>query len=76
MPLSYEELNVLRSLSEPIDQRRRADFLQEAERRIELAAPQGGAGLAHRIGRAAQREFYDPPADLRHHRVGPRGSRG
>ena len=77
MPLSPEEMSVLRSLSEPIDQRRRADFMLEAERRIaEGSSPSMiGPGLVHRVGRATQREFFDPPQDLRQDRIGPRGPR-
>jgi hypothetical protein len=72
MPLTPEEMSVLRSLSEPIDQRRRADFMQEAARRLE-AAPAVGPGTAHQIGRAVQRDFRDPPLDMRRGRIGPRG---
>jgi hypothetical protein len=77
MPLSLapEAMEVLRALSEPIDQRRRSDFLQEATRRLE-AAPVVGPGTAHQVGRLVQRDFFDPPQDLRQNRVGPRGPRG
>jgi hypothetical protein len=73
MPLSLapEEMDLLRALSEPIDQRRRTEFMAEAARRIEEASPRGG----HRIGRATQRDYFDPPMDLRQNRVGPRGPR-
>jgi hypothetical protein len=54
--LTTDELNILRALSEPIDQRRRTEFLQEATRRLE-AAPFVGPGLAHQIGRVVQRDF-------------------
>lgn len=72
MPLNPEEMSVLRSLSDPIDQRRRSEFLREAVKRIEEAAPQGGVGAVWRVGAATQREYFDPP-DLRQGRVGPRG---
>jgi hypothetical protein len=77
MPLSPEELNILRALSQPIDQRRRTEFLSEATRRIEEASPRDavGPGVVHRIGRATQRDYFDPPMDLRQNRVGPRGAR-
>jgi hypothetical protein len=75
MPLGSEELNILRALSEPIDQRRRTEFMAEATRRLE-AAPVVGPGTAHQIGRLVQRDFRDPPPDLRQGRVGPRGPRG
>jgi hypothetical protein len=71
MPLSPEELNILRALSEPIDQLRRTEFLQEAARRLE-AAPAVGPGTAHRIGRIVQRDFRSPPPDLRRGRSVPR----
>ena len=71
MPLTPEETAVLRSLSEPVDQRRRGDFIAQATRRLE-AAPDHGPGRAHQIGRVVQRHFRDPP-DLRKGRVGPRG---
>jgi hypothetical protein len=59
MPLSLEAQNILRALSEPIDQRRRSDFLQEATRRLE-AAPIVGPGTAHQVGRLVQRDFSIP----------------
>jgi hypothetical protein len=68
--LTPDELNILRALSEPIDQRRRADFMQEVTKRLE-ATPVIGPGTAHQIGRVVQRDFFDPP-DLRQGRVGPR----
>jgi hypothetical protein len=45
MPLNPEEMTVLRALAEPIEQRRRADFMQEVTRRLE-ATPVVGAGTA------------------------------
>jgi hypothetical protein len=79
MPLSLapEEMDLLRALSEPIDQRRRTEFMTEAARRIEEASPQSGVGpgVVHRVGRVVQRQYFDPPLDLRQGRVGPRGPR-
>jgi hypothetical protein len=75
MPLSPEAQNILRALSEPIDQRRRSDFLQEATRRLE-ASPTVGPGTAHQVGRIVQRDFREVPVDLRQGRIGPRGPRG
>jgi hypothetical protein len=75
MPLSPEAQTILRNLSEPIDQSRRSDFMQEATRRLE-AAPIVGPGTAHQIGRTVQRDFRDIPIDLRQGRIGPRGPRG
>jgi hypothetical protein len=80
MPLSLatEEMDLLRALSEPIDQRRRTEFMAEAAWRIEEASPRDGVGpgVVHRVGRVVQRAYFDPPVDLRQHRVGPRGPRG
>jgi hypothetical protein len=78
MRLSPDERSILHQLSEPVDQRRRQDFLQEAERRIESASAESaiGPGLVHRVGRGTQREFFDPPQDLRQDRIGPRGPQG
>ena len=42
MQLSPEEMRLLLELSEPLEQSRRPAFLQEATRRIEETAPQGG----------------------------------
>ena len=49
MRLSPDEQSILRALSEPVDQRRRHEFLQEAERRIESASAESaiGPGLVH-----------------------------
>jgi hypothetical protein len=76
MPLSLapEEMDLLRALSEPIDQRRRTEFMAEVTRRIEEASPQSGVGpgFVHRVGRVVQRQLFDPPQDLRSGRIGPR----
>ena len=63
MQLSPEEMRLLLELSEPLEQSRRPAFLQEATRRIEETAPQGavGPGVVHRVGRAVQRDFFNPP---------------
>ena len=77
MRLSADEQSILRALSEPLERDRRPAFLQETERRIENASAQSaiGPGLVHRVGRATQREFFDPPRDLRQDRIGPRSPR-
>ena len=71
MPLTPDEISILRDLSGPVDQRRRGEFIAEAARRLE-AAPDHGPGRAHQVGRIVQRDFRDVP-DLRKGRVGPRG---
>jgi hypothetical protein len=75
MPLSLEAHSILRALSEPIDQRRRTEFMAEATRRLE-AASAVGPGTAHQVGRIVQRDFWSPTPDLRQGRLGPRGPRG
>jgi hypothetical protein len=75
--LSAEEQSLLLELAAPIDDARRPGFLGAVERAIEAAAPAAvGIGLVHRIGRAAQRDYFDPPVDTRAGRIGPRGPRG
>jgi hypothetical protein len=64
LALTNEDLELLRTLAQPIDYRRRTEFLQEVARRLEAAAAIG-PGAVHRIARGAQREFWDPPQDLR-----------
>lgn len=71
MPLSSEEREILRSLSEPLERDRRTEFIAEATRRLE-AAPVIGPGPAHQVGRIVQRSFRDPPLDMRRGRMGPR----
>ena len=75
--LAPDELSMLNALAAPIDDARRQEFLGAVERAIEAAAPAAvGIGLVHRIGRAAQRDYFDPPVDTRAGRIGPRGPRG
>jgi hypothetical protein len=71
MPLSSEEREILRSLSEALERDRRIEFMAEATRRLE-AAPAIGPGTAHQVGRIVQRNFRDPPLDMRRGRIGPR----
>jgi hypothetical protein len=74
--LTDAERAMLDALAAPIDANRRTEFLGAVERAIGAAAPAAvGPGLVHRIGRATQRDYFDPPMDLRQNRVGPRGPR-
>jgi hypothetical protein len=74
MPLGSEELNILRALSEPIDQRRRTEFATAVTTKLEAAGPAAiGPGALHRTTRTVLRDFWSPPPDLRQGRVGPRG---
>jgi hypothetical protein len=75
--LAPDELSLLNALAAPIDDpSRRHEFLGAVERAIEAAAPAAvGPGLVHRLGRPAQRDYFDPPVDTRAGRIGPGGSR-
>jgi hypothetical protein len=66
MPLHFadEEINLLLTLSEPIDRRQRHEFLRAVANELatcELAAceqPGGaGVGLVHRVAREVQRRY-------------------
>jgi hypothetical protein len=65
MPLSLntEEMDLLLSLSAPIDQQRRPQFLQAVVASLETTGPAGavGIGSVHRTARQIQREFWTPP---------------
>ena len=67
MPLSLttEELDLLLSLAAPIDHRQRDQFLHEVAAELEAASGQTGVGpglgVLHRVARAVQRRFFDPP---------------
>ena len=70
-------------LAQPIDQRRRTEFLQAVAAEIEANGHTNGAGvgpgLVHQIGRTLQRRFWHPPAETeavepRHD--GPKASAG
>ena len=74
LTLTAAERAMLDALAAPIDANRRPEFLSAVTTKLEAAAPTVvGPGLVHRIGRATQRDFYDPPRDLRQDRIGPRG---
>jgi hypothetical protein len=61
--LTDDEMSVLRSLAEPIDQQRRPQFLQEVAAELEAKWQAGeiGEGVVHRVARTLQRKFFDPP---------------
>jgi hypothetical protein len=67
MPLSFsaEEMDLLLSLAQPIDQRQRTQFLTEVTTAIEEEAARTGIGhgpgVVHRVARTVQRRFFDPP---------------
>ena len=63
--LNDEEMSLLLSLAQPIDQRQRTQFLTEVATELEAASAQTGVGAGpgalHRIGRVVQRKYFDPP---------------
>jgi hypothetical protein len=63
LQLNDSEMSLLLSLSTPLDQQRRPQFLQEVAQAIEAKRQAGeiGDGLVHRIGRDLQRRYFDPP---------------
>jgi hypothetical protein len=63
LQLTDDEMTVLRRLSEPLDQQRRTQFLQEVAAELEAKRQAGeiGEGAVHRVARTLQRKFFDPP---------------
>ena len=70
-PLTPEVDAIIRALSAPLEPNLRPAFQQAVAQRLASSA---GPGTAHQVGRIVQRDFRPTP-DLRHGRVGPRGSR-
>jgi hypothetical protein len=60
LSLSNDEKEVLFTLAEPLDHRRRGEFLATVAAELE-ACPQPGPGLVHRVAAQVQRRFWDPP---------------
>jgi hypothetical protein len=76
MPLNREEMDLLRSLSAPIDQRRQPEFMEAVTTKLEAADPAAvGPGAVHRTAREILGQFWTAPPDLRQGRLGPRGPR-
>jgi hypothetical protein len=63
MQLTDKEMAVVLTLAEPIDQRRRYEFLQEVAQELEAHRQAGeiGEGAVHRLARTIQRKFWEPP---------------
>jgi hypothetical protein len=61
MQLNDREMAVLLSLAGPIDQRHRAEFLQEVEAELEAQAGEIGEGVVYRLARTIQRKYFVPP---------------
>jgi hypothetical protein len=65
MPIAFsdEEKDLLLALAQPIDQRRRTEFLQAVAAQLETSGQAGavGIGSVHRIAAQVQRRFWEPP---------------
>jgi hypothetical protein len=63
LKLNDSEMSMLLTLSAPIDQQRRPQFLQEIAQELEAKRQAGeiGEGSVHRVARTVQRRFFDPP---------------
>ena len=63
LQLTDAEMSVLRRLAEPLDYQRRPQFLQEVAVELEARRQAGeiGEGAVHRVARALQRKFWEPP---------------
>jgi hypothetical protein len=61
--LSDEEMDLLLSLAAPIEQHLRTEFLTAVAAELETSGQPGavGIGSVHRVARAVQRRFFDPP---------------
>jgi hypothetical protein len=57
---SDEEMAVLMVLTAPIERSRGDAFLRAVAGAL-AASPVRGAGVAHRIGRVVQRDYFSPP---------------
>ena len=63
LSLTTEEVDLLLSLAQPIDQRQRDQFLHKVAAELEAKRQAGeiGEGSVHRVARTVQRRFFDPP---------------
>ncbi len=63
LQLNEEEMTVLLALAGPIDQRLQPQFLQEVAAELEARREAGaiGEGAVHRVARAVQRRYWEPP---------------
>jgi hypothetical protein len=61
---SDEEKDLLLTLAQPIDQRRRTEFLQAVAQELDASGQAGavGIGSVHRVAAQVQRRFWEPPA--------------
>jgi hypothetical protein len=68
LSLSDDEMEAVLAAAQPLPRERRDAFLRAVA--ADLArVPERGPGVLHRLIRATQRQFFDPP-DLSRHAVG------
>jgi hypothetical protein len=68
LSLSDDEMAAIMAAAHPLARERRDAFLRAVAADLG-SAPERGPGVLHRIIRAVQRQFFDPP-DLSRHAVG------
>lgn len=63
LELNDSEMSMLLTLSAPIDQRLRPEYLAAVAQELEAQRQSGeiGEGSLHRAARMVQRRFFDPP---------------
>jgi hypothetical protein len=61
MQLNDAEKAIVLALAEPIDQRRRYEFLLEVAAELDRQAGEIGVGAVHRLARTIQRKYWHPP---------------
>ena len=62
-PINFtdEEMELLLSLCQPIEQHLRPQFLSAVATELEASGQADGPGLVHRVARQVQRQFWEPP---------------
>jgi hypothetical protein len=68
LALTDDEMVVVMDAARPLARERRDAFLRAIATALSRV-PERGPGVLHRLIRATQRQFFDPP-DLSHHHVG------
>jgi hypothetical protein len=63
LQFSDEEMDLLLSLSQPIEPWRRTEFLTAVAAELEASGEMDGPGVVHRVARQVQRKFWEPPRE-------------
>jgi hypothetical protein len=64
MPIAADDLAVVYDLARPLEPARQSAYVAAVRQRLEASAVVG-PGQTHRIARDLQRQYYDPPQDIR-----------